>query len=120
IDQDQRGRRHSRTKPSAEVTSTSSNILNLEIPSSRMSGIIVIEARETIADPIVARLRKSPAAESCRRLRLREIDSLGYRVQNLAEALDDQSIDTVVYSPTSVAPLRMTPDLLEAEAFLRQ
>ena len=84
-----------------------------------MSGILVIEERDAIAEILVARLRESPFVKHCRRIRAPETHSLDHRVRALAGALRDENIDAVIYSPSRLAPLRMTPSLTEATAFLR-
>ena len=84
-----------------------------------MSGILVIEERDAIAEILVARLRESPFVKHCRRIRTPETHSLDHKVCALAGALRDENVDAVVYSPSRLAPLRMTPNLTEAAAFLK-
>src|SRR5436853_1530527 len=83
-----------------------------------MSGILVIEERDAIAEILVAQLRQSPFVNLCWRMRSAETHSIDHRARTLAAALSKQSIDAIVYSPSRPAPLRLTPDLAEAEAFL--
>ena len=85
-----------------------------------MSRVFVIEERDAIADLLVARLRQSQMVQFCQRLSWRRADSGNRRVRAVAEELDRQNIDTVVYSPSRCPPLLMAPDIVEAEEILRQ
>ena len=85
-----------------------------------MSGVIVIDERDALAGLLVACLCESPAVQNCRRLRVRNIYSGSGLARALARELDDQGIQTIVYSPSRLSPLRLTPDLAEAEAILRR
>src|SRR6267143_1240524 len=85
-----------------------------------MYRVLVIEERHAIADLLVARLRESPVVQFCQRMRLRKADSGSLRVRAVADELDHHSIDTVVYSPSRCPRLLVAPDIVEAEAILRQ
>src|SRR5438477_11791761 len=82
-----------------------------------MYRVFVIEERDAIADVLIPRLRESPAVQFCHRMRLR---GTGFGSLQVRAGLDDQSIDTVVYSPSRHPPFGMTPDVAEAETILRQ
>jgi 1-acyl-sn-glycerol-3-phosphate acyltransferase/nucleoside-diphosphate-sugar epimerase len=79
-----------------------------------MARVIVADERDYVAETIISALRECPAVEFCQRA-----PTTGPGIDRLAAVIEDQGIDTVVYSPELSRAKGALPDLLSAEAFFR-
>jgi 1-acyl-sn-glycerol-3-phosphate acyltransferase/nucleoside-diphosphate-sugar epimerase len=79
-----------------------------------MARVIVADERDYVAETIISALRECPAVEFCQRA-----PTTGPGIDRLAAVIEEQVIDTVVYSPGLSRAKSALPDLLSAEAFFR-
>jgi 1-acyl-sn-glycerol-3-phosphate acyltransferase/nucleoside-diphosphate-sugar epimerase len=82
-----------------------------------MTRVMVIDDRDSVADLLVKQLSESSVIESCQRAPQKEDGFAGHLSRGYAGFVDDQAIDTVVFSPSL---RRRRIDLNDAEAAFRQ
>jgi 1-acyl-sn-glycerol-3-phosphate acyltransferase/nucleoside-diphosphate-sugar epimerase len=85
-----------------------------------MARVIVIEERDAFAELIVKHLRDCPNVDLCVRATQKEDGFAGLLSGGLANLLEEQDVDTVVYSPPPSVRNRRSINLEDAELVFQQ
>jgi 1-acyl-sn-glycerol-3-phosphate acyltransferase/nucleoside-diphosphate-sugar epimerase len=85
-----------------------------------MARVIVIDERDAVAELILKNLRDCPNVDLCARATQKEDGFAGHLSGGLANLLEDQDVDTVVYSPPPAVRDRRSIDLEDAESVFQQ
>jgi 1-acyl-sn-glycerol-3-phosphate acyltransferase/nucleoside-diphosphate-sugar epimerase len=85
-----------------------------------MARVIVIDERDAVAELIVENLRDCPNVDLCVRATQKEDGFAGHLSGGLANLLEEQDVDTVVYAAPPAVRNRRSIDLEDAESVFQQ